>query len=486
MLYALATDMLLAMSTVVYARLSKDRSGFSENVQIQEREARAHAEADGWQVTTVYADNDISASRYSTKPRPGYESLLAAVRANEVETIIVTEMTRLYRRLEELLVLIKLAESTRLRKIAVTDGTGYNLGTGEGIFNAVSAVNTAMLESRRISDRIRRKKKATAEAGKWHGGQRPYGYEADGMTIRESEAAVIREVVSRICAGEGMAHLIRDLNDRGIQTANGAQWRLANIWRAVHNKRLIGLREHNGVEYVAQWPAIYSAEEYARLEAYRASRRRGSFGKSRPGRSYVLTGFTYCACGALMYGNATTRAGKTVRRYRCKEYDNKMIKVGCGKVFRSAEPLETFIKDVIFHRLQSRDLAELLAAGDRPDVGPALEEYQRRKRKVDELVEDYASDLLSRQQFAQAKETAENALEEARQALARVQSQLAGLSVPAGQTLEQAWDEHDVVWRHSFVKLLVAKVVIKPGHPGSHLYKDWRFNPGDIEVVWKA
>jgi site-specific DNA recombinase len=240
------------VTTVAYARLSKDRSGLSENVDIQKAEAEEHATHEGLTIVAVHSDNDISASKYSTKPRPGYEALLDDVRAGKVEIIIVTEMTRLYRRMEELLVLIKLAETTKLRKIMVTDGSGYNLSTGEGVFNAVSAVNTAMLESRKISDRIKRKKKATAAAGKFHGGGRPFGYEADGMTIRETEATLIREIVQRLIGGEGMSDIVRELNERGTPTALGKQWRLANIWRAVHNKRLIGIRD-------AQWQRVPGA-----------------------------------------------------------------------------------------------------------------------------------------------------------------------------------------------------------------------------------
>jgi site-specific DNA recombinase len=187
-----------------------------------------------------------------------------------------------------------------------------------------------------------------------------------------------------------------------------------------------------------------------------------------------------------MYGNATTRGGESIRRYRCRDYNNMMIKVGCGKVFRTAEPLETFVKDAIFYRLQSHDLAELLSSGDRLDVAPVMKVYEKRKRRLDGLVDDYASGLLNRSQFAKAKEIAENALEETRQDLARLQSQLTGLSIPPGKTLEQAWDARGVQWRHAFVKLLIEKIVVSPGHPGSGMYKGWRFNPDHIAISWKA
>ena len=42
-------------------------------------------------------------------------------------------MTRLYRRLEELLEVIKLAETTALRRIEATDDMSYDLSTGEGV-----------------------------------------------------------------------------------------------------------------------------------------------------------------------------------------------------------------------------------------------------------------------------------------------------------------------------------------------------------------
>jgi DNA invertase Pin-like site-specific DNA recombinase len=55
--------------------------------------------------------------------------------------------------------------------IQTTSDSGYDLATGVGIHNAVSAVNNAVLESRKISERTKRKKKAQAKAGVYSGGQ---------------------------------------------------------------------------------------------------------------------------------------------------------------------------------------------------------------------------------------------------------------------------------------------------------------------------
>src|SRR5512132_2880540 len=199
------------MPAAIYTRLSLERDANAENCAIQEAECREYAESLGWEVVAVFSDSDISASRYSRKPRPGYNELIEAVKAGEVEAILITEMPRLYRRLEELLELMHLAEATNLKRIETTDGLAYDLSTGVGVHNAVAAVNTAMFESRKISDRMKRKRRAEAKDGRAHGGSRPYGYEKGGMVVNETEADVIREAARLVLAGDSTRSIIQML-----------------------------------------------------------------------------------------------------------------------------------------------------------------------------------------------------------------------------------------------------------------------------------
>jgi site-specific DNA recombinase len=228
----------------IYARLSRDNSGISENVGIQILECREHAQKQGWTVVGVFSDNDISASKYSTRPRPGYHTMITALENDGFEAVLVTEMTRLYRRLDELQDLMRLAEKTSLIHIITIDETGYDLSTGQGIHNAISAVNNAMLESRRISDRVRRKFRARAKSGLAHGGYRPYGFETGGMVVREEEAQVIRHVAACVIQGTSITALARDLNERGVPSASGKKWSHKSLMQILTRKRLIGIRTH--------------------------------------------------------------------------------------------------------------------------------------------------------------------------------------------------------------------------------------------------
>lgn len=56
----------------------------------------------------------------------------------------------------------------------------------------------ARYESEHKSERVRRKHHEIAQQGGWHGGVQCVGYEADGMTIRESEAAVTRRFADAV------------------------------------------------------------------------------------------------------------------------------------------------------------------------------------------------------------------------------------------------------------------------------------------------
>lgn len=472
------------MRGAIYARLSKDRSGLSDSVDLQVREAAAHAVDEGWGECLVYTDSDISASRYTTKPRPGYLALVDAIQRGQVEVVIVTEMTRLYRRLEELLELVRLAERTSLRKIAVTDGSGYNLSTGEGIFNAVSAVNTAMLESRKISDRVKRKHRARAEAGLHNGGSRRYGYEIDGMTVRESEAEVIRECIERSVAGEPAYLIAKDLNERGVPTAYGKQWRTANLQRLLLSDRIAGVRAHNGARHSAQWPSITTREAQERVRVAWGARKPPP-GRQRGTRSYLLTGFAYCSkCGGALRGNGRAVRGKYYRRYSCKVMNDRSAVVGCGGTYRNADALEAWVSEAVLHRFDSSEVAVALAGPEQEDeIGQLVTEIEFHNRKLDDFVDDYASGLLSREQLARAKGRTEGELDNTRKRLSELQSRQIAVRLPH-QPLRDAWESMNLEWKRSVIQLLVGRVTVMPGHPRSARWREWHFDPRCVEIEW--
>ncbi|MCX4976263.1 recombinase family protein [Streptomyces sp. NBC_00620] len=478
------------LNTAIYARLSEDRSGESENVRIQIAECQDYANDNRWPVVGTYSDNDIGASKFSKKPRPDYERLLMAVKSGRVNNILITEVPRLYRRLEELLSLIRMAETTALRRIQTTDGICYDLSTEEGVHAAINAVNNAMLEAARISKRVKRKQKKNAQQGKNHGGKRPYGYESDGKTLRECEAAIVRECAKRYISGETVSDIVRDLNARGVPSAQGLLWRTENLSRILLKKRYIGVREYNGVEYPAVWPAILTREQYDQMEARRTAAASRGTRKGKPARKYVLTGAAYCGrCGSKMTGAGRTAEKDRVaqRRYRCQAGDGHGGTIGCGKLYRAADPLELLVTEAVLHVFDDPRVAVTLAPpADETTVRALVTEFERRKAKQKSLVTDYANDLLTREEFALAKGIATAAVDEAREALSEYQDAQTLALIPADQTLREAWATAGLAWRSAVVGLVVERVIVHPATSGRGMWRGYKFNPEYIEIKWKV
>ncbi|MET0494992.1 MAG: hypothetical protein ABW000_17860 [Actinoplanes sp.] len=86
----------------------------------------------------------------------------------------------------------------------VTGDVDLSTPTGRLVARRLGAA--ARHEAEHKALRQRRQRRQSAEAGKVAGGgHRPFGYEADSVTIREEGAEIIRECVRRVLAMESLA-----------------------------------------------------------------------------------------------------------------------------------------------------------------------------------------------------------------------------------------------------------------------------------------
>src|SRR3954454_22017104 len=106
------------MRALVYTRQSLDRTGEKAAVDRQREDCRKLCAERGWDIVHEFTDNDVSAS--SSKPRPDYLRMLAAVDRGEAEVLVAWHVDRLTRKLTDLENLIELAQRTGLRIATVT------------------------------------------------------------------------------------------------------------------------------------------------------------------------------------------------------------------------------------------------------------------------------------------------------------------------------------------------------------------------------
>lgn len=470
---------------LVYTRISSDVSGSGAGVERQREECERLAERLGVEIVGVYTDNNISA--YGGYPRPSYDALVNALISGEAKCLIVYDLDRLYRQLRELEDFIKVVESHGIRTETVNSGP-YDLNTSFGRKQARDAISLAMWEVERGRERMKSAKSKSARAGQYSGGKRPFGYEPDGVTIREHEAQTIREMASMLIDGKSYNQIAIEMNARGIKTATGMEWRAIRVQNILTRKRYIGIRIHKGAEYPATWPAILSLDTWDQVQAA-ASVRRSLYKQRGTFRKNMLIGFVFCGhCGArLLPGLKTSRHGKVGQTYRCLHFRGNEPD-GCGKVTRNMAPIDDLISDAVVYRLNSPQMREELARQHTDDELPLLIRMeQAQETLIQELLEDRASGLLSRAEYARAKDLAEVRLTSIRADIARHSSGVV-LSLPSTAITREQWDASSIEWRRSILDVLIKKIVVMPvgKRDMKTRYKEWIFNPKLIDIRWSV
>jgi DNA invertase Pin-like site-specific DNA recombinase len=458
-------------TAAIYCRISDDRAGAGLGVKRQEDDCRAYCERRGWNVGEVLTDNDISA--YSGKRRPAYERLLEEVKNGTFNAIVCWHPDRLHRSPSELETFIELVEATGVAVGTVQAGE-YDLATATGRMSARIVGAVARHESEHKSERIRRKARELAENGKLGGGgTRPFGFDNDRITVRDSEAALVREAAGRVLAGEPIRAVCRDWTQRGISTVIGGNWNPYVMLRMLMSPRIAGLREHRGaVVGKAEWEPIITEADHKRLVTILSdpSRRKNT---GHAGRRYLLSGLLVCHhCGARMVARPNN---DKKRRYVCAKGPGFH---GCNRTMIMAEPLEEMVTEMALEALDSPAMDRALNATE-PDDSEALAAVEAAEAKLEELAEQWARDELSRSEWQAGRRVVEQRLADARERLTVDQTPRA-LQGATGGRLRQEWPDLSFDRRQAILAALFESIIIGAGRRGYN-----RFEPGRVHPVWR-
>ncbi|KAA0015737.1 recombinase family protein [Antrihabitans cavernicola] len=460
-------------SAAVYARISSDVSGEKLGVTRQLEDCQKLAADRGWTVGEEYVDNDISA--YSGKPRPAYARMIADLQAGVRDGVIVYNLDRLHRRPIELEDFVTLCEKVGVRDVA-TVTADIDLGNDDGLFMARIFAAFAAKESGRRSARIRRKMEQNAQNGLPHGSARPFGYEPDKVTVRESEAAVIREMVARCIAGESMRSLANWLNDSGVTTVKGGPWRTTTLRQTLRSPRIAGLREHRGqIIGAAAWEPIITLVQREQVLARFAARQ--ASGRRAP-RSYLLSSMLRCGkCGNPLFSQARYDNDPPTRRYVCQKGPDHG---GCGRLTVVAEPVEQLLTEAVLVRLDSTALADTLSGriqndGHLAELGKTLASDQV---LLDELAGLYADGSISAREWMAARNPIESRIRDTERSLSHATETTAIDGLPGnGAAVRSQWDGLSIDRRQAIIKAVLDHAVINPGQPGARSLDIERVRP---------
>lgn len=473
------------MRAALYLRQSQDRTGEEAGVTRQREDCAELAQRRGWTVVQTFPDNDVSGKRTD---RPGFRNLLTAVRAGDVEAIVATEWTRLSRNRRDELALIEACQQKGVI-IALVRGSDLDLSTAAGRMVADMMAATARMEIDQKSERQARAELQRAQQGRRSGGRRPFGYDDDGMTVREDEALAVKRAYADLLAGVPLAEIARQWVAAGLYSGQkcyradrrGQQstWARDTVRKVLLNPRNAGLRAYRG-EIVAKavWPAIVSEETWrAAVDVLEDPSRKRTPTRAR----FLLTGVALCGrtvlsstgeevpCDATVHGGGARRQYRT---YRCRD--------NVGHIARMADPIERYVSDVVIERLSRPDAADLLLDTEKPDLAVLREKAVAYRARLDTLAVEFADGDLTASQLRIATERIRTKLAETEAEMAS-----AGRVDILGPLVRT--DDVRAVWKGlstSKRRAVIATLMDVRIHTVKRGTRTFR--PESVEITWKS
>ncbi len=382
-------------NAAIYCRISLSRFDDTTKVDDQERICRDLAAARGWTVADghVYKDNSVSAWRKDRK-RPGWDAMLAAVDRGEVNAIVVYHGDRMVRQNSDLEQLIRMADTKGVRLAAPVGERDLDNSDDRYILRIEAA--GACRESDNTSRRLKRYYERMAEQGRVRlGGRggRAYGFEPDGLTLREDEAEMIREVARRILKKESVGSICRDLNARGFRTTAGNEFGHGSLSKLMQRPRLAGLvARHGRVVGTAAWPAILDREIWESVCLALTNKAEAlGFVPSNTGR-YLLSGIALCStCGKAIVVRHNARS-QSLLGYGC-------VNPQCPrKVHRAVHYLDPYVEGAVIALLADPRVRQAMSPQIEPHLAEELDRLERRReRKIAEFADDdsdFAAEVL--------------------------------------------------------------------------------------------
>lgn len=319
-----------------------------------------------------YIHHDPELSRYEVKEfcddgysgsnmkRPGMQKMLKEIKANNIQCIIVKDMSRFSRDYIEMgTYLNQIFPFMMIRFIAINDHYDSREHLGSTI-EIDTAFRTLLydLYSKDVSVKVKASFENKCAKGEYVFGQVPFGYEKskevkNAVIVNEKEAEVVRYIFSLAMLGKSSTQIAKQLYEENVPTITQMRkpdkkytdgkvhsWSANAIRKILNNRFYLGemaygktvrksVGSKNGISVPrADWKvirnhheALISEEIYEQVSAFRpehSAKRKNSV--KRKCEKHPLTGKLYCGgCGySLSY--KPLKGKNRYRRFECKKH----------------------------------------------------------------------------------------------------------------------------------------------------------------------
>jgi len=340
---------------VIYARISQTQK--VDKVADQTSQCRDLAAKYGYDVVAVFSDDGISASRKAdgtVLDRVGFDGLLEFLDGGGADIVLATEEARFDRDGQAKRELEFVCQTNGLTWHTIRDGH-VDPGTDAGELMSGIRVLMDRQESRRSAARRKAANAMLIAKGMPSGGKRPYGFESDLITVRESEAKWVRFMYAEVLKGTSLYMIRKALNDGGARTTGGKLFSATLLKDTLSRPRNCGrlvalgvLQEKSLINQIVE-PAVFD-EAMGMLSAIRAD---GKTSGPKPELNWLSSMILCASCGAPMISKLGAQG--THRYYMCNRKASGMdSNVNRKHVIVRADQVEALVSLRMYGELLSR------------------------------------------------------------------------------------------------------------------------------------
>jgi DNA invertase Pin-like site-specific DNA recombinase len=321
-----------------YTRVSTDGQTDGESLNTQRGQIQAYCAARGWDLVNVYEDAGISGTK---DDRPALQALLSAVKAGEIEAVVIRDLSRFGRSARDLLNNVQTLKNHSITFISLKEGIDGSGPYGQFMLTILAAI--AELEMEMITSRMKENRLARWRDRRIFCGKPPYGYT---WNVKEKRIEIMPdqgEIYSRVVReyldlGRSLNDISIDLNAEGVSTRNGgaSRWSSGTLSKILKcadyrgqitvnkyltdaNGRILNHRPESE-HIVFEAPPLITQERWKELQSRLDSANSRSGRPSKIEQEFLLHGLCQCGiCGAVMLAQYGTRRfdGTRSRNYVC-------------------------------------------------------------------------------------------------------------------------------------------------------------------------
>ena len=370
------------LRVAAYARVSTEKDDQINSLinqrQYFEEYIKNHSD---WDFAGVFFDEGISGTQ--TKKRTGFNRMIEACKAGEIDLILTKEVSRFARNTVDTLAYTRMLKEYNVGVLFINDNIDTRDNDGEFRLSIMASV--AQEESRKTSERVKWGQRRAMENGVVFGNNSIYGYTLKNgqLTVNEHEAESIRLIFHKYTfEGKGTHIIARELYEEGVKPPRtDGFWSSTMILRILRNEKYVGdllqkkyithnylthekvLNESEDKIYIHNHhKPIIDRDTWNRTQAELDRRSVDAETKKKYSNRYWCSGKIICAgCGSRFTIRKTKRkSGEIYTIWACRErahhgnrrLDNAVNWVGCNMRIINDKSLHT-IMDFIIDQLDA-------------------------------------------------------------------------------------------------------------------------------------